>query len=216
MATELLKPPNYYTSHRYEMAKLIPGNVTKVLEIGCGDSNFANFLPVCEYWGIEPSRHVSILSSSNVYKIIRNDYETAYVDLPNNYFDLIVVNDVIEHMQSHDYFFSSIKIKMSSGACILGSVPNVRHISNMIEILIHKDWEYKDSGILDRTHLRFFTQNSLKKILLDHGYIIEILKPINQVLCKRKSYKSFIEQLLCMLLGRDTQFNQIAFRVRKL
>lgn len=206
---------NYFTSVRYDISKYIPKNVRRVLEIGCGDANFVKFLPTCEYWGVEPNIKVKQIKSLNIFKIYKCDYENAYDQMPDNYFDLIIVNDVVEHMTDHDYFLETIKKKMTQDSYIIGSVPNVRHISNLINLIIHKDWQYQSSGILDKTHLRFFTTKSLIRSLNLHGYYIELVQPINRQLCKRLRFKCLIERVLCLLLGRDTEFNQLIFCVRK-
>lgn len=80
--------------------------------------------------------------------------------LPDQHFDMVICNDVIEHMVDHDHFLEHIKTKMRPGACIVGSIPNVRHLTALFKLLVAKDWPYSASGILDRTHLRFFTENS--------------------------------------------------------
>ena len=88
-------------------------------------------------------------------------------------------------------------------------------------MLIKKDWAYKDAGILDETHLRFFTEKSLKRTILDHGFLIESFHGINSVIIKPKSIKSLIKNLIILLicfgsLGyyKDIQFVQYGFRVR--
>lgn len=206
-------PNNYYSSTRHEIHEYIPKNIHRVLEIGCGDANFSKFLSGKEYWGVEPNTNIDQLELPNIFKVIKSNYEDAYVNLPDYYFDLVVVNDVIEHMDDHDHFFESIKKKMITGGYILGSIPNVRHISNLINLLFHKDWHYQSSGILDRTHLRFFTIKSLTRILELHGYKIKFVKPINRQLSKKIGLKNILERILCFFLGRDTEFNQIVFCV---
>lgn len=206
---------NYYSSIRNDICGFVPNEVSKVLEIGCGDANFAKFLSAKEYWGVEPNANIDQLELPNIFKVIKSNYSDAYVNLPDYYFDLILVNDVIEHMDDHDHFFESIKKKMITGGCILGSIPNVRHISNLINLLLHKDWHYQSSGILDRTHLRFFTIKSLTRTLELHGYKIKFVRPINRQLSKRFGLKNILERLLCLLIGRDSEFNQIVFCVYK-
>ncbi len=49
---------------------------------------------------------------------------------------------------------------------MVGSVPNVRYFKNLFDLLVLRDWDYKDSGVLDRTHLRYFTLKSLRRSLV--------------------------------------------------
>lgn len=196
------------------MSEYIPRGAERVLEIGCGDGNFVNFFSSCEYWGVEPNANVKQIESSNIFKIYKCDYDQAYDQIPNEYFDLVIVNDVVEHMTDHDYFFSSIKKKMTKGGFLLGSVPNVRHISNIINLIYHKDWHYQSSGILDRTHFRFFTKKSLIRTFNLHNYEIELVQPINRQLSSKINVKCFCERVICLFLGSDTQFNQLLFCVK--
>lgn len=203
----------YYTHHRQEMIPALPQQYTKVLEIGCGEGRFRKNLSLPhEYWGLEPVRTAAKVAEENLDHVLVGTYREQMDDLPNHYFDLIICNDVIEHMTDHDFFFESIKSKLKQGGVIVASIPNVRHILNLYELLVKKDWEYKDAGILDRTHFRFFTRKSLLAILARHQYEIEYLKGINgyqgDALLKR-----IIGNLIISVLGSDTRFLQFAIRV---
>jgi hypothetical protein len=116
-------------------------------------------------------------------------------------------------MVDHDAFFDAIKCKLRKGGCVLGSVPNIRHYSNLIEMLLGKDWQYRSSGILDKTHLRFFTKKSLRNCLLSHSYNIQVLAGING---KKKRFmppKRLFRELLISIMGQDIRYVQLAFRV---
>lgn len=200
----------YYESQRSDMASFIPATYKCVLEVGCGDGGFSQTLkPDAEVWGIEPYGVIKF----PLYRSFSTTYEEAYSDLPDNYFDLIVCNDVIEHLADHDGFFDSIKNKMKPGAALVGSIPNVRYYKNLREVLFARDWEYTDSGILDYTHLRFFTEKSLLNTINKHGFSIDIFERINGV----SGFKLFILFLNCITFGRssDTRYLQFAFRIRK-
>lgn len=210
----------YYDYARSEVAEFLPSQYLKVLEIGCGEGNFrSNMKDSCEYWGVEPFGDASKTASHKLYKVLMGTYEEVFDQLPDNYFDLIICNDVIEHMHDHDLFLQSIKQKMTRDGVIIGSVPNVRYLKNLFSLLIEKDWMYKDAGILDRTHLRFFTYKSLKRIFLENNYLIEELHGINAIEFKFRSAKRFMQSiiasLLFRLLGGDTRYLQFGFRIRR-
>ena len=82
-------------------------------------------------------------------------------------------------MADHDAFLRRVKQKISPGGVIVGSVPNVRYFKNLFDTLVLKDWDYKDAGILDRTHLRYFTLKSLSRSLRETGYSIDAIRAIN-------------------------------------
>lgn len=164
--------PQYYSQGREEMAAFVPARRHRVLEIGCGEGVFLSRLPgVDESWGIEPST-AAAMARGRLHRVLQATFDAAEPKLPVGYFDVIICNDVIEHMPDHDSFFARIGHYLAPGGVIVGSIPNVRFYQNMFEMLFEKDWHYRSAGILDRTHLRFFTEKSLKKCLQDHGLTV--------------------------------------------
>jgi 2-polyprenyl-3-methyl-5-hydroxy-6-metoxy-1,4-benzoquinol methylase len=226
----MLEQPQYYQFTRSDVSEFLPNYYEKVLDIGCGEGHFKrNLNESCEIWGIEPTNAADV-ASKNLYKVLNGYYQDVYDELPDNYFDLVVCNDVIEHMNDHDKFLKSIQKKITENGCIVGSIPNVRYIYNLYELMVNKEWFYDDSGVLDRTHLRFFTENSLTRTLNEHGYLIEKLhginseltKPLSFNIIKRKSLKAIVKRalLLFVIVGtfgfwNDVQYLQFAFRIKK-
>lgn len=205
---------SYFNNSRPEVARFLPERYSKVLEVGCGEGCFrANLADGCEYWGIEPDEAAAGVASSRLDKVLRGDFDSLYASLPDNYFDLLVCNDVIEHLPDPAGFLLRVTAKMKPGSHIVGSVPNVRQIDNLIELLVFKDWKYRDSGVLDRTHLRFFTQKSLKRVLLQSHLIAVEIEGINSSV-SFGSVKGVLKAILTMILGPDTKFLQFGFRVR--
>jgi 2-polyprenyl-3-methyl-5-hydroxy-6-metoxy-1,4-benzoquinol methylase len=205
----------YYEGARKEVAQFLPGHYSKVLEIGCGEGGFhENLIQGSEHWGVEPVHAAANIASGKLYKVIPLCYQEAVEQIPNNYFDLIICNDVIEHMINHDEFFQSIKGKVTQSAYLVGSIPNVRYIGNLAKLLFMKDWKYEDEGILDRTHLRFFTEKSLKRLFHENGFTIEEFVGINEVEFKLTSPRMLLKNALTLLLGRDTRFLQFGFRIQ--
>lgn len=207
------KAPGYYRYSRNEMLPLLPESYSKVLEIGCGEGNFRQTLnQECEYWGVEPNEFAATIASKKLDKVLHGSYQEIFNQIPNHYFDLVVCCDVIEHMVDHDEFFQSIKQKITKNSCLVVSIPNVRYLGNLFEILIKKDWKYKDEGVLDKTHLRFFTKKSISRTITDNGFVIDQLMGINPV------RGSVVERCLycfaTLLFGQDSRFLQFGIRIR--
>jgi 2-polyprenyl-3-methyl-5-hydroxy-6-metoxy-1,4-benzoquinol methylase len=222
--------PLYYQANRGVMTRFLPDEYGRVLEVGCGSGGFYDHLrQPCEVWGVEPNPEAAKAAALKMHRILVGRYDLVADQLPDGYFDMIVCNDVIEHMDDHDAFLEAIKRKIRPGGWIVGSIPNVRHITALYKLLITKDWKYSESGILDRTHLRFFTQKSLRRTLREHGYSIEkfggvgsiIKSGISRKINKPSSMQNFGYQaislaVVVLTLGYywDTQYPQYAFRVR--
>jgi len=172
----------YSERDRAEISVFLPDTYKKVLEVGCGFGGFKKNLKIeAEIFGVEPNESAAIRARSNGYKVLQGTFESVLADLTGHRFDLIICNDVIEHMPDHDKFLQEIKKYIEPGGCLIGSVPNVRYFENLYSLLILKDWKYANVGILDRTHLRFFTKKSLLRTFRDNGYKVDKLDGINNV-----------------------------------
>lgn len=140
--------------------------------------------------------------------------------MPKDFFDLIICNDVIEHMQDHDFFFHSIKKVMKNNCVMIGSIPNVRYYTNFFHYVFLKDWKYVNEVVLDRTHQRFFTEKSLKYTLINHHYEIIQYEKINKknAFGGIKDFFHFIllKVIITVTLGyyKDLQYLHMAFQVR--
>lgn len=172
-----LKPNNYYQSSRAEMISYIPKSVTRTLEFGCGCGFFSEIVTKefnAECWGVEINDRAAQIASEKLYKVIRSDANDSLAILPDNYFDCIILNDVLEHLADPFYLLENMKTKLNSNGVAVLSIPNVRFWNHLGAFLWRGEWDYKDAGILDNTHLRFFTYKSLLKIFQKLGY--EVLK----------------------------------------
>lgn len=217
---------DYHSRDRMELKPLLPKDVKRVLEIGCGEGNFSiNLNEGIEYWGVEPVLEASKIASKRLFRVIHGTWNDAKIHLPDNYFDLIVCNDVIEHMEDHELFLEEIKNKMCmDNSYIIGSIPNVRYIKNLIKLLIQKDWKYEESGILDKTHLRFFTEISLKRVFKKKSYRIIHFTYLNDIYDTtiieygflRKLIINFLVSIVGIMLGRDVRYLQFGFLIQKI
>ena len=86
-------------------------------------------------------------------------------------FDCVVCADVLEHIKEPWGVLSQLFGLLRPGGCIVVSIPNIRNLGILAE-LAAGDWVYQDAGILDRTHLRFFTRRSFQRALLGAGFTI--------------------------------------------
>ena len=212
-------PAYYFAAPRDEVFKFVPPGSRRVLEVGCGSGAFrAHFASETEYWGIEPRESPANDAAKRLTKVLLGSFHDRLAELPEAYFDLVIINDVIEHMRDYREFLLAVQKVMAPGAVIVGSVPNVRLVSNLARLLIKRDWEYLDAGILDYTHLHFFTQKSLTRELKKAGFNIERLEGINALGSTEHGLPKFLKTVassaVSLLMGSDTRFVQFAFRAK--
>ena len=84
---------------------------------------------------------------SRLSHLLDRPFEAAKRDLPRRYFDVIVCNDVIEHMPDHDGSLEDVKELLTDGGALVASIPNVRHYGNLFDVVFGSDWEYRDMGV---------------------------------------------------------------------
>lgn len=205
-----MNTPNiYYTNLRPEMAKLLPQTAQKILDVGCGQGVFSeNFKNKnLEMWGMEINKTEAAEAQKKYHQIIVGDVTDGITKLPEKYFDAIYCNDVLEHLIDPYTFLQNIQQKLSPTGIFIASIPNVRYFNNFINFLFKKDWKYEDSGILDRTHLRFFTQKSIIRMFDEAGYTITQINGINGY---DKSWKFKIINILTLGCISDTRYLQFA------
>lgn len=231
----MTKHASYYQGARPELQPFLPDRYAKVLEIGCGNGAFREIMAQdCEYWGVEPEESAAREADRRLDRTLHCAVEDAYAQLPDRYFDLVICNDVIEHLADHEDFLKKIGEKMTLGGYIVGSAPNVRYYKNLFALVFLKDWRYTEKGILDSTHLRFFTKKSLLRSFRTNGFQPERLRHINSAVYLKRKYCTtalkttantlkyglrFAGFLLLDIatLGHssDIKYAQIGFRVRR-
>lgn len=177
-----IKKEEYYLNVRKEMVSYIPLDSKKILDIGCGEGNFGTLLKSerqVEVWGVEYEKARASVASSKLDKVLWGDIDLLLEQLPDNYFDAIICNDVLEHLLDPYKLLEKIKSKLVNGGVVISSIPNIRYFRNFFDLLFRKNWDYADEGIMDFTHFRFFTTNSIRKMYQSLGYEIISHEGIN-------------------------------------
>jgi len=199
-----------YDPTRQEMLEFIPTKSTKLLDVGCGTGAFLNAYkkinPVSEVWGIEISPEASSIAKNNLDVVLCGDVNDMFDKLPDKKFDVIIFNDILEHLYDPFQLLKEVQRKLSTRGVVISSIPNFRFILNLKEIIIAKDWKYTKAGILDFTHIRFFTTKSIIRLFEDAGYSIARIQGINPI----KSLKFNIFNLVTFGFFQDTKYIQIA------
>lgn len=203
------KPAGYYDNIRYEMLRYLPTTAKKILEVGCGNGCFAGILKKqneAEVWGIELMENEAAIAAQTLDKVFAGECEKFINDLPDNYFDAIYFNDVLEHLVDPYTVLKNIKNKLSKNGVVISSIPNVRYHNTFMRVLINKDWKYEDFGVMDFTHLRFFTEKSIIRMYKEAGFQIQKSEGIN----KSRSIKPYLYNIPVLFTQLDIRYPQYA------
>jgi SAM-dependent methyltransferase len=190
MLNEKFAPSSEYYSHlRMPLLSLIDGIPKRVLEIGCASGQTLSYLKSrgTELTvGVEISPEVAKFAEKRpeVDKVIVGSIEDIELDYPEDYFDLIIVGFVIEHVSNPWSVMKKLHSLLRKDGQLIGSLPNVRHISVIFPLVFFGRWEYVKEGIMDWTHLRFFAKSTIVDLIRETGFEI---RRIDAELSDRKS-----------------------------
>ena len=152
------------------------GQNKKVLEVGCAlgyQSRSLKEIQHCEVTGIEIDAGAATHSGQYCEHIIVGDIETLDLgqQLHDSQFDVITFADVLEHLRNPTYTLQKVKPFLREGGYVLASIPNVAHASVIYEMARGR-FEYRSLGLLDNTHIHFFTRQSIYQTFDKAGYLI--------------------------------------------
>jgi 2-polyprenyl-3-methyl-5-hydroxy-6-metoxy-1,4-benzoquinol methylase len=164
---------NYYNLVRTDVLKNIPEDLelNHVLEVGCGEGYTLEFLKTDRgakhTTGIELFTDAAKSAESRVDVVINQSADET-LDLPENYYDLILCLDVLEHLYDPWAVLSTLTHSLRPGGAVVASIPNVQHWS-LVKMLLRGNWTYAKAGLMDQTHIRFFTQKSIRHLFNTAG-----------------------------------------------
>jgi 2-polyprenyl-3-methyl-5-hydroxy-6-metoxy-1,4-benzoquinol methylase len=211
---ESVEPTIYYGDPRTEMIRFVPPTSRRVLDLGCGEGRFGELLKdkiQCEIWGIELDERAARVAESKYDRIICGDFLTLKNELPEGYFDCIVVNDVIEHFADPSSVLFRLKKLLIPNGNLVFSIPNVRYFENLYELIIQKDWKYRSAGILDVGHLRFYTKKSIVRLFEENGFEVNFIAGVNKRYSRRLfKYAHLFLNLLTFNFFADAGYLQFA------
>jgi len=206
------KAPDYFQQARPEMLPFVPAQSRFVLEVGCGSGEFAGLLkarlPGATVWGIEPSRDAAALAAGKIDRVVHGSFESGMPELAGQRFDCVVFNDVLEHLVDPEDVLRKCRAYLAEGGVIVASIPNILYFYEITKILLEEDWEYCEHGILDKTHLRFFTRKSIVRMFQSAGYRVEQIDGINAFAGKKYRLINFL------MLGRLRDWKYVQYGIR--
>ena len=175
------KNPVYFERSRPELLPFVPASARKILDVGCGAGGFAaefKTLLQAEVWGVELNQEASAIARGRLDQVFHAPFGPE-LGLPHNYFDCIFFNDVLEHMLEPVAALRLALTLLSETGVVVASIPNIGRFPEVWKLVVRGEWDYKDQGILDKTHLGFYTRKSIAKLFEKSGYEVEKIQGIN-------------------------------------
>jgi len=209
------RPSDYYSLSRAEMMNYVPSDARRLIEFGCGYGNFSELATrerQLECWGIEVEPEAAKCAAHKIHKVLCGDAAELLQELPDSYFDCAVFNDILEHMADPYTLLLKVKAKLSPAGVVVASIPNVRYWRNLKRLVFRGEWTYTDKGILDRSHLRFFTKKSIISMFDEAGYSIIRIDGIKPT--RSRSFR--VANLIALGSLSDAKFCQFACLARPL
>lgn len=191
------KDDAYYRQVREDLISILPINSSqKILEIGAGGGNtlveIKKLKIASEVIGADIfSFPLSNQQNPLIDKFIIANLETEDLDLPADYFDVIIAGDILEHLIDPWKVVEKMAKFLKNGGIFIVSVPNLREISTISKIVFGGTFNYDPAGgIMDKTHLRFFCKRNVPDLFNKAMYQINSVRPILEVTHKESLRKT--------------------------
>lgn len=164
---------SYYSHNRKDVLMLVPEEARRVLDVGCGAGSLGKELKKsgAEVFGIEISPDACEAAGKKIDKVFLCDAEEFSPPFSDKYFDCIIFADILEHLRDPQATLEKYRRYLNDDGRVISSIPNVRYYKLIIRLL-RGSWDYSDSGLLDKSHLRFFTLINIKEMFEEAGYKI--------------------------------------------
>ncbi len=149
----------------------------KILDVGCACGDFGNAVKEkddsAQVWGMEyDSKSIEVAKKTGVYKNIYqvdlNDFNDRDFKKFTHFFDYVIFSDVLEHLLQPQEVLDAFKIFLKKDGHFLLSIPNIAHASIKSNLLLN-NFDYTPYGLLDQTHVKFFTHKTISHFLAELG-----------------------------------------------
>lgn len=175
-SAEAFNQSRYYEKPRTELFKAIANPGRAMLDVGCGagatSAELKKTFPETQFFGIELQPEMAAVAEQKLDRVISGNFESidfSEVFSDGETFDTILFADVLEHMYNPWQALKRTDALLAAGGKIVASVPNIFNLQ-LIDNLCQGNWSYQHYGLLDFTHLRFFTLSTLTEMFRETGY----------------------------------------------
>ena len=185
----------------------------RIVEIGCGDGSTGRAAIerqiASEYFGVELFPEAGARAAGVLTEVVVGDIERAELPWPESSVDVVIASEVLEHLGDPWRVVRRLAALMKPGGLFFASSPNIAH-HRVVRSLLRGQFDLEDQGVMDRTHLRWFTPTTYAAMFEEAGLTVERIAPL--VAPGPRS------RLIMRLLPRDRRvlfWRQINLRARK-
>jgi len=175
--------PDYFNRVNVDLLQYIPQTARVVVEFGCGKgalgAAYKRINPRCRWIGVELNAEAAAHAVARLDQVVVADAAAPPLDdldIPTCGADCLIYGDVLEHLINPWESLARHLSILADNGLVLACVPNVQHWS-ILSSLLHGRFDYADEGLLDRTHLRFFTADSLRRFFESVGLQVHAMHP---------------------------------------
>jgi 2-polyprenyl-3-methyl-5-hydroxy-6-metoxy-1,4-benzoquinol methylase len=211
------KEEGYFNATRWTLIKFVEGSNNRILEVGCGSGNTGQALKkegkAKEVIGVEIESEIAKEAGNKLDQVISGDIEVIDLPFEKEFFDYIIVADVLEHLRDPWETLINLKYYLKERGYVIASIPNIRNWRILRDLIFRGKWEYTKAGILDNTHLRFFTKKSIIELFKKNGY--GELKIIPAFKVEVKKSKTYLINILTFGLLKEFLTAQYIIKAKK-
>lgn len=186
--------------HNADLFKLIPQGSMSLIEVGCSSGalarEFKAISPQCDYLGVEIDDSYAQLAKRYCDECLVLDIEEAPDSffLENSHRDCWIFGDSLEHLKDPWGILAKVRAVIPPNGVVVICIPNAQHWSIQVKLAVG-DFRYQDQGLLDRTHLRWFTRQTTIEMLQGAGFAMESGFPRIFNESSRDIFLPFIEKI---------------------
>lgn len=174
------KPEKYFVEWRKEIVPLIKEPVDTLLDLGCGAGETSFELKkmglVKKVTGIEAFQGAAAIARTKLDHIVEADIDKLDWNSLEGPFDMVLALDILEHLVDPWTTLDNVTKILKPGGSIVTSIPNIQHYSVVFPLLFMGEWRYAEEGLLDSTHLRFFTYKTAIQLMTSTGLKVEAIE----------------------------------------
>ncbi|MEC5385583.1 class I SAM-dependent methyltransferase [Uliginosibacterium sp. H3] len=194
------------------------GRALRVLEVGCASGYWGEVLKAAGHSvvGVEPDPVAATAAQTLLDQVFVGFADDYFASHPDERFDVISFVDVLEHTANPEVVLDVCRSRLKPGGVVVASIPNVAHVAVRGMLLAGK-WDYAKTGIMDNSHIRFFTRNTIVELFSATAFRILDFRPTTmrggEAVRRYGLYSPFLFRVVIGLLAPDREWRNFQYIV---